>query len=173
MFNQSSQKPIRKRFVSQELISRDQALWICRAVLKHYRADGQANEGERDHNDIMNRVHKSAQFKRGRDWVEHPVGYDLKEVWYGSPQSGIREAFADLVSLPINRLHRMGEGGGERRMYKVFGLAQGNELTISVYRLTEVNTVSFDINYHNYVKQCVERLDSNTEEIPLYDPLAR
>jgi len=163
--------PKRKRFISQHKLSREQALWLCRAIWTHYRSDANASDDLSNNFDIFNRINQhSAKYKRGRDWAVHPIGYDLKEAWYGSEVSGFREAWAALVALPISQGYIAPQ---EHRTYTAFGLNQGNELTIAVYNITEVTAVSRDEGYLNYVYQCFSRLQDDAEEIPIYDPRGR
>lgn len=163
-------KPTRKRFVSQRRLTREQALWLCKAILTHYRTDGQQGHDPHDKFDLLNRVHKTGRYKRGRDWSTHPVGYDLQEVFYGSEKSGVREAWAALVALPVHqRLH----APEEYRTYTAYGLANENKLSIAVYKVTEVNVASHDDGYLGYVKQCFEQLQDDVQEIPDYDPKGR
>lgn len=158
----------RKRFISKEKLSREQALWLCRAIWTHYRTDTNTTDAQRDTFDVFNRVNNRSNYKRGRDWVVHPVGYDLQEVWYGSEQSGFREAWAALVALPVSKTQSAPE---EHRTYTAYGLLQNNELSIAVYRITEVKVASRDDSFLKYVKQCFERLSDDVEEIPEYNPL--
>jgi hypothetical protein len=148
-------------------LTREQAIWLCKAILTHYRSDGSAASEHHNNFDIFNRVHKSAQYKRGRDWVVHPVGYDLKEVWYGTEKSGFREAWAALVALPISRTVSSPE---EFRTYSTYGLVYNNELSIAVYRVTEVMAVSNDQGFLKYVRDCFARLVEDISDVPEYDP---
>ncbi len=157
----------RTRFVSQEKLTREQALWLCRAILTHYRIDGSKEDGERDYFDVLNRTHKSTGYKRGRDWVIHPVGYDLNEVIYGTEQSGIREAWASLVALPVSRSH---SGVREYRTFQTYGLRNNNHLTVATYRITEVTVTSSDKNFIKYAQDCFARLVPDVQEVPEYEP---
>lgn len=161
------QKAIRKRYVLNDLLSRDQALWLCKAILTHYRSDGTKVDGERDPVTIPQRSTKSLAFKRGRNWVMHPVGYDLKERWYGTPTSGIREAWAGLRALPLSSSSTPPD---EFRTYSLYGLTENHKLSIAVYRITEIVITSRDPSFADYVRQCLGRLSENIEEIPEYNP---
>lgn len=156
-----------RRFISPSKLSREQALWLCRAIWTHYRSDASATDAQRDQFDILNRTTTRSNFKRGRDWVLHPVGYDLKEVWYGSEVSGFREAWAALISLSISQGQTAPE---EHRTYTAYGLVQENKLSIAVYQVTEIRAKSHDDSFLNYVFQCFSRLTEDAEEIPVYDP---
>ena len=158
-----------KRFVSQKEMSREHALWLCRTILRHYRSDGGQTEDERDRQDLAARHNRASKYKRGRDWVIQPVGYDLKEIWHGTPQAGIREAWAALVALPVPRT----ANPDSRRRYHVFGLANSAGLNIATYRITEVHTRSWEDSYHDYVLQCLRQIMPDAEEIPDYDPRHR
>lgn len=156
-----------KRFISDQKLSREQALWLCRAIWTHYRSDATAVDQERDTFDVFNRVTTRSNYKRGRDWVLHPVGYDLKEVFYGSERSGFREAWAALMALSIEQKHKAPD---EHRTYTAFGLVQDNYLSVAVYRITEVRAKSADDGFLSYVEQCFSRLVDDAKEVPVYDP---
>lgn len=158
-------KPMRRRYISEEQISRDQALWLGRAILTHYRSDGLREDGERDFFDVLNRTHKSQGYKRGRDWVVHPVGYDLNEIVYGTESSGIREAWATLVALPVSR---SSSNAQEYRTFQTYGLVAGNHVNIAIYKITEVTITSSDNNFIQYVRDCFARIVDDVEEIPEY-----
>lgn len=161
------QRPARKRYVSQRKLSREQAIWLCRAVLAHYSMDGQ-NEGQLcNRGDVASRSHKSNRYKRGRDWVVHPVGYDLNEEWYGTQRSGFREAYASLVSLPISRTVTVPK---EYRTYTTYGLVHENKLSVAVYHITEIVVTTMDPNFSKYVLDCFSRLVDDAKESPEYDP---
>ncbi len=164
------QKVIRKRYTSNHPLTRDQAHWLCKAILTHYSQDKSLQEKKLDEIQIFNRVHKSPNFKRGRDWAVHPVGYDLKEEWYGTPTSGFREAWAALVSLPIPQKIVTPDN---YRTYTLYGLVNKNEMKIAVYRITEVTASSTDRNFLKYVFDCLARLVDDATESPEYDPLHR
>ncbi len=157
----------RKRYTSNNQLTREQAIWLCRAILTHYRSDGQTNENLMNQNDVVQRSHKSDKYKRGREWVRHPVGYDLNEEWYGSQTSGFREAWASLVSLPISRTVA---NPSEYRTYTTYGLVNENRVSIAVYHITEVVVTTKDDAFCKYVFDCFARLQDDAKESPEYDP---
>jgi len=163
-------KLLRKRFVTEEKLTREQALWLCKAILTHYRIDGQQTSDQHDDFNWLNRVHKTGRYKRGRDWSVHPIGFDLKEAWYGTQKSGIREAWAGLVALPVSKDQAAPE---DHRTYRVYGLRDNNTLSIAVYRVTEVVATSKDASYLKYVGECFKQLQPDAEEVPEYDPKGR
>jgi hypothetical protein len=143
----------------------EQAMWLCRAILTHYRIDGSQAENELDNVAYPNHTLRSQGYKRGRDWVMHPVGYDLKETFYGTQKSGIRVAWAGLASLPILQKATSPE---EFRTYNLYGLSGNSKLSIAVYRITEVIATSRDENFLLYAKQCFQRVQEDVQEIPEY-----
>ncbi|MCB9639314.1 MAG: hypothetical protein H6727_10520 [Myxococcales bacterium] len=155
----------RKRFISQNRLNQEQAMWLCRAILTHYRTDGSQAEGELQQVAFPNHTLRSQGYKRGRDWVMHPVGYDLKETFYGTQKSGIRVAWAGLASLPILQKATAPE---DFRTYNLYGLSGNSKLSIAVYRITEVVATSRDENFILYVKQCFQRIQDDVEEVPEY-----
>lgn len=157
----------RIRLVSDEQISQEQALWLCRAILTHYRSDGLQGVDQRDFLEILNRISKQSRSKLGREWSANAVGYNLEETWYGSDQAGIWEAWATLVALAVSR---QTNSPVEHRTYRTFGLAEGYDLRIGIYHITEVISTSADEAYHNYVKSCFERIVDSCREAPEYDP---
>lgn len=160
-------RPVRKRFVSEHRLSREQAFWLCRAILAHYKLDPNADESLLNSNGVNSRSHKNDRFKRGRDWVIHPVGYDLDEMWYGTEKSGFREAAASLVSMPISRTVSIPE---EYRTYSTYGLVNEHKMNIAVYHVTEVIATSMDEGFLKYVLDCFARLQDDAKETPEYDP---
>jgi hypothetical protein len=157
----------RRRFISQHLLTQEQAMWLCRAILTHYRNDNSTEEGEVERVAYPNRALRSLGYKRGRNWVMHPVGYDLKESLFGTERSGIRVSWAGLAALPISQRQITPE---EYRTYNLYGLVNNHRVSIAVYRITEVIVTSTDSNFIDYVKQCFSRLQNDVEEIPEYNP---
>ena len=160
-------KKVRRRYTSDGRLTREQAFWLCRAVLAHYKQDPQADDSLFNTNGVASRSHKSNKYKRGRDWVIHPVGYDLDEMWYGTDKTGIREAQASLVSMPISRTILVPE---EYRTYTTYGLVNENKMNIAVYHITEVTATSMDEGFLKYVMDCFSRLQEDAKESPEYDP---
>ena len=167
---QPQKKIIYKRYISDHKLSREQAHWLCKAILTHYSIDKGIRDSKLDEITIFNRVHKGAQYKRGKDWAVHPIGYDLKEEWYGNQKSGFRESWASLISLAV--LQKL-VTPDDFRTYTVYGLVNKNELRIAVYRITEVFASSTDKNYLKYVFDCFARLVKDAREAPEYDPTHR
>ncbi len=161
------EKVKRVRLVSDEQISKEQALWLCRAILTHYRADGLQAIDQRDFMEILNRVSKQSRSQLGREWSANAVGYNLEETWYGSEEAGIWEAWATLVALAVSR---QTNAPAEHRTYRTFGLAEGYDLRIAVYHITEIICTSKDEAFHKYVTSCFERLVDDCREAPEYDP---
>ena len=54
-----------RRFLSESQLTREQALWLCRAIWTHYRSDRNASDVQRDQFDIFNRTDNRSQFQRG------------------------------------------------------------------------------------------------------------
>jgi hypothetical protein len=160
-----SSRSLRKRYISQSRLAPEQAMWLCRAILTHYRIDGSQSDSEVDKVAYPNHTLRSQGYKRGRDWVMHPVGYDLKETFYGTQKSGIRVAWAGLASLPILQKTTAPE---DFRTYNLYGLSGNSKLSIAVYRITEVIATSRDENFLLYVKQCFQRVQEDVQEIPEY-----